>query len=296
MVLHEAAELAGPIAATLAGIPYVTVGFGAFLPSRVLEHGVATAEPHWRARGLEPPPFAGLFRHLYVDPFPPSLQPPAAPSIERQPARLTPPVASGREAAPAWLTGLPRQPTVYVSFGTVWNRRLDLFRAVLDAVAGIAVNVVMTLGTNGDPAALGPQPANVQVHRFVPQAQVLPLCDAVICHGGSGTMLGALAHGLPLLVLPQGADQFTNADLLAATGASRTLLPHQSNPEQIRRGIVDLLENAELARGRRPAARRDRRHAAARRRDRAGRGAVPVTDVSGARAASARDARARPRS
>ena len=74
VVLQEAAELAGPIAATLAGIPYVTVGFGAFLPTRVLEHGVATAEPHWRARGLEPPPYAGLFRHLYVDPFPPSLQ------------------------------------------------------------------------------------------------------------------------------------------------------------------------------------------------------------------------------
>ena len=136
------------------------------------------------------------------------------------------------------------------------------------------MNVVITLGTNGDPAALGPQPANVQVHRFVPQAQVLPLCDAVICHGGSGTMLGALAHGLPLLVLPQGADQFTNADLLAATGASRTLLPDEADPAQIRRCIVELLEDADLRAAARPAARRARRDAAARRGDRADRGAL----------------------
>ena len=107
------------------------------------------------------------------------------------------------------------------------------------------MNVVITLGTNGDPAALGPPPANVQVHRFVPQGRVLPLCDAVICHCGSGTMLGALAHGLPLLVLPQGADQYTNADLLAATGASRTLQPQDTDPGQIRRCIVELLEDAE---------------------------------------------------
>jgi len=240
IVLHEAAELAGPIAATLAGIPYVTVGYGALLPPRLLEYGAATAASHWQDRGLEPPPHAGLFRHLYVDPFPPSLQRPGGVEVVRQLARLTPLVA-GRDAAPAWLTGLPQQPTVYVSFGTIWNRRLDLFQAVIDAAEGLAVNLVMTVGVNGDPADLGPQPQHVQVHKFVPQDQILPFCDAVICHGGSGTMLGGLAHGLPQLVLPQGADQFENAGLLAAAGAGRMLLPGEVDPETIRRGLVDVL-------------------------------------------------------
>ena len=108
------------------------------------------------------------------------------------------------------------------------------------------MNVVITLGTNGDPAALGPQPANVQVHRFVPQAQVLPLCDAVDLPRRQRHDARRLAHGLPQLVLPQGADQFANAELLAATGAGRTLLPHETQPAQIRRGVVELLENAEL--------------------------------------------------
>jgi UDP:flavonoid glycosyltransferase YjiC (YdhE family) len=246
VLLHDAAELAGPIAATMAGIPYVTVGFGARLSDRVLEHGAATAEPHWRARGLEPPAHAGLYRHLYVDPFPPSLQLPGVAQIDRQAARLTPLVATDAELAPEWLATLPRQPTVYVSLGTIWNRKVDVFRAVLDAVDGLAVNMVVTLGANGDPAALGPQPANIQVHRFVPQAHVLPVCAAVVCHGGSGTMLGGIAHGLPQLLLPQGADQFANAELLAATGAGRTLLAHETQPAQIRSGVVELLENAEL--------------------------------------------------
>jgi MGT family glycosyltransferase len=160
--------------------------------------------------------------------------------VERQPARLTPFVA-GRDAAPAWLTALPRRPTVYASFGTVWNHRLDLFQDVVAAASGLAVNLVLTVGVNGDPAALGPQPPHVQVHRFVPQAEVLPHCDAVICHGGSGTMLGALAHGLPQLVLPQGADQFENAALLTAAGAARTLLRGEVDPDAIRSALIDVL-------------------------------------------------------
>ncbi len=208
--------------------------------------GASAAAPHWQARGLEPTPHAGLYRHLYIDPFPPSLQLPGGAGIERQAARLTPQVATDRDAAPAWLTGLPRQPTVYATFGTVWNRQLDLFGAVLAAVPDTGVNLVMTVGANGDPAALGPQPPHVQVHRFVPQARLLPFCDAVVCHGGSGTLLGGVAHGLPQLLLPQGADQFDNAALITAAGAAHALLPGECSPDAIRRALVDVLGDAAL--------------------------------------------------
>ena len=48
--------------------------------------------------------------------------------------------------------------------------------------------------------------------------------DAVVTHGGAGTTLGALAFGVPLLVLPQGADQYANAERVVAAGAGRQLL------------------------------------------------------------------------
>ncbi len=79
------------------------------------------------------------------------------------------------------------------------------------------MNVVATLGGELD---VGPVPANVSVHRFIPQAELLPHCDAVIAHGGAGTTLGALAHGLPLILLPQGGDQHYNAERAARAGAA----------------------------------------------------------------------------
>ena len=60
------------------------------------------------------------------------------------------------------------------------------------------------------------------VERYVPQADVLPLCDVAVGHGGSGSTLGALAHGLPMLLLPHGADQFENAQACAALGVARS--------------------------------------------------------------------------
>ena len=68
------------------------------------------------------------------------------------------------------------------------------------------------------PAAVGPQPANVRVEEFVAQTEVLPEADVVVCHGGSGSVVGALACGVPLLVLPMGADQMDNAARVAALG------------------------------------------------------------------------------
>ena len=70
---------------------------------------------------------------------------------------------------------------------------------------------------------MGNQPENVHVARYIPQTELLPLCAAVISHGGSGTFLGALAHGLPQVWVPQGADQFANAEAGERYGAGLTL-------------------------------------------------------------------------
>jgi UDP:flavonoid glycosyltransferase YjiC (YdhE family) len=63
---------------------------------------------------------------------------------------------------------------------------------------------------------------------------LLPRCSAVICHAGAGTLIGALAYGVPVVCLPRGADQFANAEQVARTGAGITLLPSQVSVESIR--------------------------------------------------------------
>ena len=183
--------------------------------------------------GLAPHPRGGLHEHLYFDPCPPALQLAAIHDVPAVPVRVTPlPTARSAGAHPV---------TVYVTFGTLWNRDLDAFRVVLAALSAHSVDVVVTLGVDGDPAAHGAQPDNVHVRRFIAQAELLPRCDAVIAHGGAGTMLGALAHGLPLLVLPQGADQYLNGERVAAAGAGLSLAPAQATNATIARAIDTLL-------------------------------------------------------
>jgi UDP:flavonoid glycosyltransferase YjiC (YdhE family) len=53
----------------------------------------------------------------------------------------------------------------------------------------------------------------------------LPKCHAVVAHAGSGSVLAALAHGLPLVLLPQGADQFDNAATCTAHGVAEAIMP-----------------------------------------------------------------------
>ena len=85
--------------------------------------------------------------------------------------------------------------------GTVYNEP-ELFRPLLDGLDGHG-SALVTVGRNVEPEALGPLPPRVRVERFVPQAHILPRSAAVVSHGGSGTTLGALAHGLPLVLVPQ---------------------------------------------------------------------------------------------
>ena len=128
------------------------------------------------------------------------------------------------DAAPPWLSRLGGRPAVYLTLGTVYNVESgDLFRRALTGLRDLPVDLIVTVGPDIDPDEFGPQPAGVRIERFVPQAALLPHCDLVVSHGGSGSVLGALAHGLPMVLLPLGADQPLNAARCAALGAARVL-------------------------------------------------------------------------
>lgn len=101
----------------------------------------------------------------------------------------------------------------------------DIYRMVLAAVTGLDVRVLLTVGRRFDRSGLGPVPANVHVEQWVEQARVLAEADLVVCHGGSGTVFGALAAGVPLVVTPLFADQFVNGRRVADCGAGLVIEP-----------------------------------------------------------------------
>ena len=194
VIVHEVAEFAGLLVATAHGIPYVDLSYGSLIGSSLLRAAGEAAAPHWRARGLEPHPVAGLFRYLYVDTCPPSLQSPEIASVAAV-QRLRPAAAERPDVDPPdWLDRLDSAAIVYLTMGTVWNRNLDVFRTVIEAVRDEDIALIVTVGRHNDPASLGPQPDDVLVHQYIPQGVLLPRCDAVITHGGSGTLLVLLNH------------------------------------------------------------------------------------------------------
>ena len=248
LVVHEVAELAAPLVATAHGISYVDVSYGSLIGSSLLRAAGEAAAPHWRARGLEPHPVAGLFRYLYVDTCPPSLQSPEIATVAAV-QRLRPAAAERPDVdPPEWLERLGSAAIVYLTMGTVWNRNLDVFRTVIESVHDEDITLIVTVGRHNDPASLGPQPDDVLVHQYIPQSVLLPRCDAVITHGGSGTTLGALAFGVPLLLLPQGADQYANAERIVAAGAGLQLVKDDLTVDTVRGALRAVLDDASYRR------------------------------------------------
>ena len=139
--------------------------------------------------------------------------------------------------------GRPDAPLVYVTMGTVFNDPQPL-RVAAEALRGLDVRGLVTVGPQGDPAIIGAQPAHVRVERYVPQTLVLPHCHVIVSHAGSGTVLATLALGLPQVCLPQGADQFLNAAAVSSTGVGISFTPGERDTDAVRDAIVRVLDDA----------------------------------------------------
>ena len=135
----------------------------------------------------------------------------------------------------------PRDPTVLVSLSTLWlPGQEDAYRRILMAMEGVPLKAVFTTGRGVDPERLV-APPNVSVHAYAPHAEIMPRVDAVIGHGGHSTTMSALAHGLPLLLMPMHPliDQPMVSQAVADAGAG-IRLSKKASSETIRRALMEL--------------------------------------------------------
>ena len=204
--------------------------------------------PLWAEVGLEPRPYGGSYDHLYLDIYPPALQPAGGDHVGRRLLlRPVPFDGSTGEGLPPELAGSTDWPVVYLTFGTVFNDN-DTFRAALAGIRDLHVRLIVTVGPEADPAAFGSQPANVVVERYIPQTLLLPVCDVVASHAGSGTVLAALGFGIPQLCMPQAADQFGNAAAVAKSRSGIAIHPDQADPAIIADAVSQLLNEPDYRR------------------------------------------------
>ncbi len=243
VVVHDETELGGPVAAARAGIPHVDHSVGILRPLSMFRLAHQTLEPVYERCGVQLGPHAGLFDYLYLDVCPPSLQSPWIDEIDvAHPMTNAAVPPDPGEEPPSWLAHLADRPTLYVSLGTIFNNDPTVFKTILEGVREEPVNVIATVGRQNDPADLGPQPDNVHMERYVSQALLLPHCDVVVNQGGTA-ILSILAEGLPMIVVPQGANQFHNAAALVGAGVGRSLLPGEVAAAAVRAELRALLDD-----------------------------------------------------
>ena len=235
VLVHEEGEYATPVAASAVGLPYACQSWGPMRPLALLERMGQALQPLWDRWERAPGPLSGLLRHLYLDVCPPILQHPDITSVDvAWPVRGT--AAVGGEKPPPWLDQLGPGPNVFVTLGSapMFNRARDVFRAVVEGLADQPGEIIVAVGRSNDPAAYARQPRNVRIERFIPPEELLPHCDVVIHNGGAPSLLAALAHGLPILVLPRGtASQERNAEAVVRAGVGLRLQPQEVSAEAI---------------------------------------------------------------
>jgi UDP:flavonoid glycosyltransferase YjiC (YdhE family) len=222
VIVRDEVDYGARIAAERLGIPcacVLVIAAASFLRPDISDERVAWLRGQLGLTG-EPPPEAVL------TPFPRSI-------------RDAPGAIAFRGGDPPQADG----DAVYLTLGTVFNAESgDLLQRALEGVREVGLPVVVTTGRQIDPAELGRQPPHVRVQRWIPQAELLPWCRAVVSQGGSGIVTGTLAHGLASVLLPVGADQPHTAALVAELGAGVALDPLSATPEDIAAAVHRVLD------------------------------------------------------
>ncbi|MEV8059451.1 activator-dependent family glycosyltransferase [Streptomyces antimycoticus] len=269
LVVWDTMTYAGPVAARASGAAHARLMFGLDLIGLLRERYRAALDrlppelrddplEEWLGHVLErhglEGPGRGFDEELVVgqwtlDPVPTSLALPV--SLPRVPVRYVP--YNGPASVPGWLdenAGRRRRIclTLGVSFREVVGEDQASVGELLEAVADLDVDVVATLDAE-QLDALGPLPPNVRAVDFVPLNELLPSCAAIIHHGGAGTFLTALAHGVPQVVVP--ARMWCNtprAEQARAAGVALTCPPERLTAGRLRAMVTRVLENPSFAR------------------------------------------------
>jgi UDP:flavonoid glycosyltransferase YjiC (YdhE family) len=249
VVLRDPNEYGSALAAELHGIPHARVAIS-LVSVEELGIGIAAeaVDAIRREEGMSPDPAGDRLRTApYLSTFPRSLDDGDAPDTHRF---HDPEWDAPAGDLPDWWPGREDQPLVYVTFGSVagqFPQALPVYGLAVRAVEDLPARVLLTVGRDLDLDALPSAPDNVRVERWVPQQDVLGHAAAAVVHGGSGSTLGAIAAGVPLVVVPLFADQPQNAARVAEVGVGVAVVPDRDAPEAalspLREAILELLRD-----------------------------------------------------
>ncbi|MFF3857267.1 nucleotide disphospho-sugar-binding domain-containing protein [Micromonospora sp. NPDC002575] len=251
LVVADPAAFVAPVVARAVGAPLVLHTWGP-MPDQLWADLVAESEvrQNWPKELLAfldrwDVPLGPDYADLVIDPCPDELL--AIRMASRHATRYVP--YNGSALTPSWLDEPAGRPRVCISWGTTSDfMGAEVLRTplrIVEALADMDVEVVAALGKI-DRTLLGAPRDNVRVVDWLPLSMLLPTCDALINQGGPGTVLAAVASGVPQLVVPQISAQPLGAELLTASGAGLSLTPDEVTAESIGKTVAELLDGSSI--------------------------------------------------
>jgi UDP:flavonoid glycosyltransferase YjiC (YdhE family) len=247
LIVRDPTDFAAVVAAEALNLPHVTLGLARYIPTLWWRQLLGSSlDAIRRTLGIATDPeFTRLHPWLYIDTVPPWLQCthelPAhvVRSIRPEPYE-TPP------EHPVALKDLPDKPIVLVTLGTVYNQRPELLERLCRGAVRAGAQVICTLGPRQNARAFSIiNAAGIRVEQYVPLSDVLPHCTALLNHGGYNTVLASLLHGVPLMIVPLGSDNFHNARRCVELGVGVSEDPDTVSEDRIVQIVSDLLTRPE---------------------------------------------------
>ncbi|MFF9201796.1 macrolide family glycosyltransferase [Streptomyces sp. NPDC014986] len=176
----------------------------------------------------------------------PQAMQPHADRVDTDTVTFVGPCFDTRANTDGWTRPAAADRVLLVSLGSAYTRRPAFYRQCIAAFGDLpGWHVVLQIGKYTDPEELGSIPPNVEVHSWVPQRAILEQADAFVTHAGMGGCGEGLLAGVPMIAVPQGAEQFMNADRLVELGVARRVDTADATAETLRAALNDLVADPE---------------------------------------------------
>ncbi|MFG2170574.1 macrolide family glycosyltransferase [Streptomyces niveus] len=167
---------------------------------------------------------------------------PHADRVDTDTVTFVGPCFDARVDADGWTHPAVADNVLLISLGSAYTHQPAFYRECLAAFGNLpGWHVVLQIGKYTDPAELGDIPPNVEVHSWVPQRAILEQADAFVTHAGMGGCGEGLLAGVPMIAVPQGAEQFMNADRLVELGVAHRVDTADATAETLRAALHDLV-------------------------------------------------------
>ena len=251
LVLREADEYGGYLAAETLGIPHASVAsFGGLTEitgprlAPILDKGRAGLDLPGDPQGER------LYRFLHAT-FVPRAYAEAEFILPNTRAYAHPLMGSADGCLPEWVTELDHTlPFVFAAFGTVvydLPGAHEFVAEVISALGSLPVTAVIAIGSGNDIGAFGTMPANVTLVDFADQRLMLEGCDLFLTHGGLGSVKDALRLGVPMVGIGPGFDHRHNVDTLRRAGVGVAVDVHEADARTIADACATVLSDPSYA-------------------------------------------------